>query len=274
MAPMRGDIVEPARAGVILAALALAGAGGCATGSQARDTPGGRNVGGAVVAPPDTPRNPTSTSAGPGATAAGPETLPVRPATSADDVAYYRERAAALATGVPTEVARTDFMRVRRGRLYLYGPSETSTVRALEVELSKAFGQGDARAILASTARILGEDQADIRAHMLRAVTLRQSGQTAEAEFHRQVAIALIDSIRGGGDGRGFDSAWTVFRVKEEYEILKALGCVVESQSLRSHGGRTFDVLRARELKGPVTFEAYFDITELFAEESRQLREP
>ena len=64
------------------------------------------------------------------------------------------------------------------------------------------------------------------------------------------MAIGLIESIVHTGDGRGFDSAWTVFRVKEEYEVLKAGGYLVEGQSLAAHGGRHFDILDARKAEG------------------------
>ena len=51
--------------------------------------------------------------------------------------------------------------------------------------------------------------------------------------------------------------------------MLKARGYVVESQSVMDHEGREFDVLRARSIEGGDNMTAYFDITELFAEEGR-----
>ena len=102
---------------------------------------------------------------------------------------------------------------------------------------------------------------------MLRAVVLRRSGKAAEANYQREMTIALIESIVEGGDGGGFDSAWTVFREKEEYEVLKSKGYLVDRQSLVPHGARTFDVLRAHKPEGGEKIEAYFDITELFARE-------
>lgn len=181
------------------------------------------------------------------------------------DVSYYRERAAALAAGKGTEIARTDFVRLRRAQLYLHGSLDTVNVLAANKRLTAAFASGDAAAALEATGKILEEDQADIRAHMLRAVVLRRSGKAAEANYQREIAIALIESIVQGGDGRGFDSAWTVFREKEEYEVLKSEGYLLESQSLVRHGDRTFDVLRAHKAEGGEKLEAYFDVTELFA---------
>lgn len=101
-------------------------------------------------------------------------------------------------------------------------------------------------------------------------VPLGRLGRDAEASFHRNVAIALLASIIHTGDGRAFDSAWTVFRVKEEYEVLKARGYLVEQQSLTTHNGHTFDVLHARAVKGDTQVDWYFDVTELFAERRRR----
>ena len=79
---------------------------------------------GCAETPPLAPQSPARPSAEQRAAA--------RPATNASaggvslsaadapaEVAYYRERSVALAGGASTEIARTDFARLRRGRLYL-----------------------------------------------------------------------------------------------------------------------------------------------------------
>jgi hypothetical protein len=184
------------------------------------------------------------------------------------DISYYRDRAAALASGATTEIAGTNFVRLRRGRLYLYGAFDKKAFFS-ERRLTMAVAQGDTAAILAVTGEILADDQADIRAHMLRAIALRETGNDAEASFQREIAISLIASIVQGGDGRGFDSAWTVFREKEEYEVLKANGYLVDSQSLLPRDRQMFDVLQAHKVDGGQKVVVYFDITELFAQGSR-----
>lgn len=214
-------------------------------------------------APKPAPRTP------PHAAPAADEGIPPRPADADADVAYYRERAAALASESTTEVARTNFARMRRGRMYLKVESPGDDTNKLQMALSQAFNSGDNQAMVDITGKILPGDQVDIRAHMLRAVALRRLGRTKEADFHREAAISLIESIVGGGDGRGFDTAWTVFRVKEEYEVLKARGYLVDRQSLTHHDRRDFDILDAHKPDGSETFRAYFDITEMFAEEGR-----
>ena len=186
------------------------------------------------------------------------------------DADYYRTRAAVLEDRVMAEVARTDFVRFRRGRLY-GGGGNPALDRALNEELTTAFDTNNHAAIVATTGRMLASDQTDIRAHMLRGIALRQLNRPAEADFHRAVAVGLLKSISASGDGLGFKSAWMVFQVKEEYELLKAAGYLVESQSLEEKGQRMFEVVEAKKPDGREKLRVYFDITELFAEGERRV---
>jgi hypothetical protein len=199
------------------------------------------------------------------------EERPVPPKQAQADVEYYEARAAAIASRAPDAVAKTDFGRLRRGRLYFTGGLEKEQIRALEDALTEAFKKRNDSTVLEVTAKILANDQADIRAHMLRAVVLRRSGRVETADYHRAVAISLIDSIVGSASGRGFASAWTVYRVKEELAVLNAEGCQMKSQSLVSKEGRQFDVIQAVRVESaePVTF--HFDVTELMAWRNHQI---
>lgn len=198
-----------------------------------------------------------------------PYAITPRPDDADDDVVYYRERAIALKSGARGELVRTNFVRLRRGRLYLRGGLAAAEARALDTKLDDAFARTDDAAVLDLSARLLADDQAAIPAHRMRSMALRRVGQVAEADFHRELARLLVESIVGGGDGRGFDSAWVVFRGKEEAEVLKALGCAVESQNLVVRGDRQFDVLLTRKVDSGEAMELYFDVTELRAEALR-----
>jgi hypothetical protein len=186
-------------------------------------------------------------------------------AEAAEEIAYYRERSAVLAAPTNIEIARTDFTRLRRGRLYLTEGLRDRETANLERRLSAAFNTGDGPQVLDITGQILARNQADIRAHMLRSVTLRKAGQTSEADAQHEIVIGLIESIVRGGDGLGFASAFTVFDVSEEYEVLKVEGCLPRSQGLASHGDRAFDVLRAKKLADDTPCDFYFDVTEMMA---------
>ncbi|MBN1612319.1 MAG: DUF4919 domain-containing protein [Polyangiaceae bacterium] len=253
--PEAGMLGRVVRRGVTVAGL-LAAVGGCGT-SNAEAPP--------ARAPDDAQPPPN------GAFQRASDSVPPRPAFAAADAAYYRSRATALQTESAAEIAQTDFLRMLRGRLYARGAFEPDSVQSLHDRLTRAFAGSDTSTVLDVTARLLAEDQADIRAHMLRAVTLRKLGSSALADFHAGVAIGIVRSIMGTGDGRGFESAWTVYRVPEEYEVLKFLECTPVSQSLELGGDRVFDVLVARRVDGGEEIQVYFDISELFAEEHRAL---
>ena len=165
---------------VLLVVVAGLGTVGCAG-----DPPGARPG-------PAHPSGQQQAAARPATNAAGrPPTL--SPAEATAEVAYYRERSLALAAGASTEIARTDFARLRRGRLYLTEGLPDREVSELRRRLTDAFGQGNGPAILELTAQLLERNEADIRAHMLRAIAARQAGNDSEARAHHDLAIALLE---------------------------------------------------------------------------------
>jgi|SRR6187431_14942 len=188
-----------------------------------------------------------------------------RPNYAEADATYYRGRAGAFATEAMDEVARTDFWRFRRGRLYV---PDASNIQELEERLADAARSDSAAGVVAASAALLASDQADINAHTLSAGALRTTDHVTEADFHRAVAQGLIDSIIHAGNGQSSDSAWTVYRVKEEYEVLKAKQARFLSQSRIKVGDRSFDLLDAERSDGE-KLHVYFDITELLAEQAR-----
>jgi len=188
-----------------------------------------------------------------------------RPRYAEADAAYYRARAGALATEAIDQIAGTDFWRFRRGRLYV---PEASNIQELQERLADAAKSDSAAGIVDASAAVLAADQADINAHSLRSEALRKTDHLTEADFHRTVAQALIDSIIHAGNGLNPDSAWTVYRVKEEYEVLRAKHARFVSQSRVNVGNRTLDLLDA-ELADGHQLHVYFDVTELLAEQAR-----
>jgi hypothetical protein len=191
-----------------------------------------------------------------------------RPRYAETDAEYYRARAGALATEAIDQIAGTDFWRFRRGRLYV---PDASNIQELEERLADAAKSDSAAGIIDASAAVLAADQADINAHTLRSNALRRTDHITEADFHRTVAQGLIDSIIHAGNGLNPDSAWTVYRVKEEYEVLKARRARFVSQSRVNVGNRTLDLLDAEEADGK-QLHVYFDVTELLAEQARALR--
>ncbi len=191
-----------------------------------------------------------------------------RPADASATASYYDERAPLLSKGDTQAISETDFVRLRRGRLY---SNAERIPPELDQALEAAMKKDDPNAVLDVATKILGYDQTDARAHIVSAAVLRRAGAAGQSDIHTTLARALLDSVGRSGDGASFDTAWTVYAVKEEYQFLFAIGLEVRGQRLVPRGDRAFDVLAVEDPKTGRAGEAYFDVTELFAEEGRMM---
>ncbi|MEA3032139.1 MAG: hypothetical protein QOH86_155 [Sphingomonadales bacterium] len=75
---------------------------------------------------------------------------------------------------------------------------------------------------------------------------------------------AHIARIMAKGDGRSPETAWKVGSVREEYEIVRALGLTVKSQALVG-GKKPYDVLEVADAGGKVV-KLWFDISAFYPE--------
>jgi tetratricopeptide (TPR) repeat protein len=202
------------------------------------------------------------------------EDVPVRPEEAESDAAYYQERAAALAGEDASELERTDFERLRRGRLYAPRTLDDKQAESLDKRLVVAAGARDHQAALELSAKVLAEDQTDVHAHLARSVALRKLGRSKQAEFHFELARRLSQSILESGDGKSAESAITVYSAGEEQAVLKVKGLSVEAQERVLEDGRAYDVVKARKSKGGGSEELYFDVSALHAERQRTSTNP
>lgn len=207
-------------------------------------------------------------TAAPSSTAGAPAATTPPPADAGAAAAYYDERAPLLLKGDTAAIAATDYVRLRRGRLY----SRAQRIpRELDDALEAAMGKDDPNAVLDAATKILGYDATDARAHIVSAAVFRQAGSAGQSDVHTTLARALLDSLGKSGDGAAFETAWTAYAVKEEYQFLFAIGLEVRGQRLVPRGERHYDVLAVEDPKTGRAGEAYFDVTELYAEEGRAL---
>ncbi|MER7608852.1 DUF4919 domain-containing protein [Nocardioides sp. NPDC127503] len=77
-------------------------------------------------------------------------------------------------------------------------------------------------------------------AHLRLATALERSGEERSAARERQVASAALRSIRASGDGTE-EHPWTVLRINDEYDLLRALKKVPGRQDLLEADGRRID---------------------------------
>jgi hypothetical protein len=198
------------------------------------------------------------------------EVTPSRPAEAESDAAYYQERAAALAREDAGELEQTDFVRLRRGRLYAPRALDEKELAALDKRLVVAAGARDHQATLELSAQILVDDQTNVHAHLSRSIALRKLGRSKEADFHFAFARQLSQSILGSGDGKSAESAYTAYSEDEQHAVLKVTGYTLQSRALEQANGRSIDVLTVRKNKGGTSTKIYFDVSESSAEEARR----
>jgi hypothetical protein len=73
-----------------------------------------------------------------------------------------------------------------------------------------------------------------------------------------------IAKIMAQGDGKSPETAYKVGSVREEYEIVRALGLTVRSQALVG-GKKPYDVLEVADARGNV-LKLWFDISAFYPE--------
>jgi hypothetical protein len=96
------------------------------------------------------------------------------------------------------------------------------------------------------------------------ALALALSPAPAPTDGPPAAASAHIAKIMAKGDGRSPETAWKVGSVREEYEIVRALGFSVKSQALVG-GKKPYDVLEVADAQGNV-LKLWFDISAFYPE--------
>ena len=86
----------------------------------------------------------------------------------------------------------------------------------------------------------------------------------AEPQPQNATPSKRIAKIIGRNDGRSADSAFKVRSVREEYEILAALGLEPGTQSLVATNKGNYDVIHAKDVRTGTQREVWFDIGSFF----------
>jgi hypothetical protein len=199
---------------------------------------------------------------------AAPAPVAARPALhpAAEDIAYYRQISQVLADKKLEVAKATDFARFRRGSMLIRHAADQP---AAGMELREAMKAEDLAAVHKAATAMVAEDAAHIGAHIILMNLDEKDGHKAEAELHDAFVAGMFHSILASGDGRAYGSAFVVYFVREEYDLVRALGGQVQGQSLGHEGAKSFDILHVKTKSG-TDRDVYFDITELFAEEGKR----
>jgi hypothetical protein len=168
----------------------------------------------------------------------------------------YEEMLSKLKAGETT----TDFKAFRLAftRTKQYGPYGGD--RDGRKLMNAALSQKNFKEALKKAEEQLKDDYTDMEAHIVASIANKELGNSAKADFHRELYLGLVNSIISGGDGKTAKTAYVVITTNEEYVVLRALGLAPGSQSLVKEEGHTFDVFAAIDQKTKAESKVYFNI--------------
>ena len=117
--------------------------------------------------------------------------------------------------------------------------------------------------------KILDRAYVNIEAHGLESMAYRSLGNTAKADFHKEIFQGLVNSIVVGKDGKTPETAFVVISTQEEYVVMRALGYTVGSQAAGLAGRSPVHILSGTDQKTNQPVKIYFNIDIPWAAETR-----
>jgi hypothetical protein len=155
-----------------------------------------------------------------------------------------------------------DFGKLRRSYFEATrGDRLSSTDREAERQLDAAFDAEKWDEVVKLADVILKANFTRARAHVMKAYAQNKLGQ--DPRFHATAGHGLVESILATGDGRSPETAYPVFFIEEEYDVLKHERLRKERQDLIEMEGRHFDLISAQDASGNKV-DVWFDITEYY----------
>ena len=145
-------------------------------------------------------------------------------------------------------------------------------VRVLEHTRADASLDGLAEEDLGSV-RLLDEHVAErvveLDAVLEARLALEKAGDKEGAEYERYLSQGMVASVLATGDGKTWKTAYEVYAVSEEYDVLFAAGLVKVDQgtidgTTKDGKVKSFDVITARDPQTDATQRNFFNVTALY----------
>ena len=127
-----------------------------------------------------------------------------------------------------------------------------------------AFEAKDYRKSAELAEMVLEYEFTNISLHNAIANAYLELGKPNKAEFHKKVAEKLLEALLSTGDGKGFETAYCVQGINEEYMIMKHFGYKVSQQAAIGGNRSTYDALTGENSKTGETATLLFDISGFF----------
>lgn len=166
---------------------------------------------------------------------------------------------------VKKEDPKVDFTALRMASVDRPAGKGRADTSELRHKLFPALGEKNYDKAIELAAKVLADNYLDIDAHIVSALACEAKHDAAGARLHNYVAEGLARSILASGDGKGFDTAYVVISVDEEYTTLRILGWHMKEQNLLSADGHHYDQMDVFNPKTRQEAKVYFNVDTPFA---------
>jgi hypothetical protein len=133
-------------------------------------------------------------------------------------------------------------------------------VQARELVAMKALQMKQWSAALTEAKEVIQHDFSSMDAHFVAFIASRELGKDEDAKKQDTLVRGLVGSILRSGDGKSAKTAWTVYRVHEEYFVLRVLGLTPGSQGYSKSDGHSFDHLTSHDPQTGKDRELWFNV--------------
>ena len=135
--------------------------------------------------------------------------------------------------------------------------------------LQAAAGKADAATVRKRCDAVFKIYFIEAKAHALCGLALEKAGDKEGAEYERYLSQGMVASVLSSGDGKTWKTAYEVFAVSEEYDVLFAEGLEKTQEGTldgTTKDGKTkaFDVITAKDPQSGASQRIFFNVTELY----------
>lgn len=183
-----------------------------------------------------------------------------QPQTASQDNSLYRQLVGRVKKGDAT----VDFVKLRDAFWQWLNDAKNQTKAPNRDAMVEAFKKQDYAKAAELAEVVLDYEFINRGLHLATEDAYRKVGDTAKADYHRDIAQKLMQALLSTGDGKTPETAYRVFSVREEYQIMDYLGYAPGSQALLSINNKPYDLLSGTDKKTGKGVQVYFDISSFF----------
>ncbi len=130
----------------------------------------------------------------------------------------------------------------------------------VEKSMRRAYNDGDYEGVVRYAKELIEDNFLDIDSHVFCGMAYKKMGDNEKRNYHGFIALGLLDSIIGSGDGKTPETAFKVISVAEEYALLDMRGLKTSTQWLLEENGHEYDKLEAEDIDTGEKVTLYFNV--------------